>query len=101
VDVRGLSDTVFASIALVVPESDIYIPGYKMKNGNYAFTHGDFENFVSLPMNEPAVIIATYNDGDKDYFGTKKIRIGSRDEESLSMLQRDKKTALKEIERLF
>ncbi len=101
VDVRGLSDTVFASIALVVSGSDIYIPGYKMKNGNYAFTHGDFENVVSLPMNEPAVIIATYNDGDKDYFGTKKIRIGSRDEESLSMLQRNKKTALKEIERLF
>ncbi|MEM7161164.1 MAG: hypothetical protein AAF487_01875 [Bacteroidota bacterium] len=101
VSLRNFSDTAFASIALVIPSADIYIPGYKMKKGNYAFTHGDYERNVPLPKNKEAYIIATYNAEGKDYFGTKKFTIGSHEIETLSMLQKDKSVALKEIERLF
>ena len=101
IEVKNIPDSCLASIALVVPSANIFISGYKMKSGNYAFTHGDFENKVSLPLNEPAVVVATYEEDGNNYFGSRKIKIGTKDKESLPMLKRDKKAALKEIEFLF
>ncbi|MFT4602565.1 MAG: hypothetical protein ACI857_002752 [Arenicella sp.] len=82
------------SISLIVPSKNIFIPGYEKKDGNYSFTHGDYEDKTPMPVGESAFIIAM---GDKDgetYFQMKKIRIGDEEVTALNLEKTDKDEAL-------
>ncbi len=47
-------DPVFITMVI----SDMYLTGYQMKNGNYSFTKGDYQE-QTLPIGEKAIIFAT------------------------------------------
>ena len=45
-------------ITLVMKSHNLYIPGYRMKDGTYAFSHSDGE-LMLLPIGAKALVVAT------------------------------------------
>ena len=82
------------SINLIVPTRNIYLPGYQKKNGNYSFTHGDYEDKTPMPVGETAFIIAMGEKEGETYFQMKEIRIGDEEVTGLNLEQTEKEEAL-------
>lgn len=60
---------------LLLPEQNMYIPGYQKKDNSYGYTHNDFENLI-LPIGSKGHVLATaYKDG-KPYFKLEPLTIG-------------------------
>jgi hypothetical protein len=72
----------FVYISLILPEQNMYLPGYQKKNDTYNFSHNDSEKMI-LPIGSQATILATAYKGDRPFFSIKKIII--KDELDLSM----------------
>ncbi len=71
-------------VYLTMVTQNMYLPGYKMKNGTYSFAHDDEEQ-QQLPVGENATLIATaYVDG-KPYFALKKIQIKKEENVELEL----------------
>lgn len=67
----------FDEIMITMVASDMYLPGYQMKNGRFSFTHDDDEKPM-LPVGEKAVFFATtYKDGIP-YFALVKTTISEK-----------------------
>ena len=64
----------FVFTSLLLPEQNMYIPGYQKKDNSYCFTHNDNENLV-LPIGSKAFLLATAYKDDKPFFKIKKITI--------------------------
>ena len=62
--------------SLLLPEINMYIPGYERKDGSFGFTHNDTEDLI-LPIGEKAYIMATAYIDDTPYFDLKEFEISS------------------------
>jgi len=65
----------FVFTSLLLPEQNMYIPGYQKKDNSYCFTHNDIERLV-LPIGSKAYLLATAYKDDKPFFKIKTITIG-------------------------
>lgn len=59
-------------ITLVMKSHNLYIPGYRMKDGTYAFSHSDQEKML-LPIGAKAVVVATAGTGSGTVFAMQPI----------------------------
>lgn len=84
--------------SLILPDHNIYIPGYQKKDDNYNFTHNDTEKMV-LPIGAKATILATAYKDDKPYFCIKKITITNNFDLSMSLKPIKLEDLKKELER--
>ena len=64
----------FVFTSLLLPEQNMYIPGYQTKNNTFGFTHNDSEKLV-LPVGSKAFLLATAYKEDKPFFKIKPITI--------------------------
>lgn len=64
----------FVFTSLLLPEQNMYIPGYQKKDNSYGFTHNDAEKLV-LPIGSKAFLLATSYKDDKPFFKIKSITI--------------------------
>ena len=64
----------FVFTSLLLPEQNMYIPGYQKMDNSYCFTHNDNEKLV-LPIGSKAFLLATAYKDDKPFFKIKKITI--------------------------
>ena len=64
----------FVFTSLLLPEQNMYIPGYQKKDNSYCFTHNDNEKLV-LPIGSKAFLLATAYKDDKPFFKINKITI--------------------------
>lgn len=58
-------------VSLVFENQKIYLPGYVKDNGEFSFTHGDYEK-TALPVGESATIIVTAYIDETLYYSNKK-----------------------------
>lgn len=82
------------SISMIVPSVNIYLPGYQREDGNYCFTHGDYEDLVKMPVGETAYIIGMGEKDSVNFFQMKEITLGDNELEHLHLKKMDKKEAL-------
>jgi hypothetical protein len=87
------------TISLVVPKKNIFLPGFQRNNGTYAFTHGEYEDRVPMPVGEKAYVIALGEKNGDTYFQMKEVRFGDRPVEHLSIAKTDRKDALEIIKK--
>lgn len=80
-----------AYIALAVPRRNMFLPGYQKGNGNYAFTHGDFEHLSTLPLGDSALIVMTLETKSGLRFAVQPIQLGERTMEELTLVEGTKK----------
>lgn len=87
----------FSQVYITMITCQMYLPGYEMKNGNYGFTHGDFEK-PRLPVGAEATIMATaYKDG-KLFFVLKKIIISEQQTVILDLKETTEQQLKEELE---
>ena len=86
-------------ISLVIPSQNMFIPGYEKQDGNYSFTHGDFEAKMPMPVGEFAYIIGIGTKNGVTYFHMKKIKLGENEIEKLALQPTDREEALSIIEK--
>lgn len=89
------------NISLVVPSRNIFIQGYKKKDGNYSFTHGDYEKQFMAPVGKTAYIVALGNEDGQTYFAKTEISLGEFPVERLKLNKTEESTAIKEIKNTF
>lgn len=85
-------------IALIVPKVNSMIPGFKRENGNYAFTHGEYEDKVQMPRNEKVFVMASGIKNNKQYFAIEEYTIGKNPVVELEMQQVEQEEMLKQLE---
>lgn len=64
----------FVFTSLLLPDQNIYIPGYQKKDNSFGFTHNDIEKLI-LPLGSKAFLLATAYKDNKPYFKIKEITI--------------------------
>lgn len=84
--------------SLILPDHNMYIPGYQKKDENYNFTHNDTEKMI-LPIGAKATILATAYKDDKPYFCIKNITITKDFDLSMSLKPIKLEDLKKELER--
>ena len=87
-------------ITMIFKYKNIYLPGYRMKNGTYSFTHGDYEK-TALPVGEKAIIMATAYKNDQPYFCMKEVMIRNKEEISLQLEETPKAEIEKQIKKML
>jgi len=87
-------------LMLMVPGTKICIPAYRTAKGYYSFTHGDHERSAAMPHGKKAVIFALSSEGGFKY-AIKEIELGKNVMEKISLVEGDKKEALKEVASLL
>jgi len=85
------------SICLVIPGKDMYLPGYKMKSGNYCFTHGDYEQNYKLPIGDKAIITVISPDDNFAYYAIKEFSITEDQVHDLELKHDLKKNAVEAV----
>ncbi len=70
---------------LIVPGRNLFINGYKRPNGDYSFTHGEYEQQASYPAGEEAYVLAKSGNGKNLRFELKKIILGTNQIENVSL----------------
>jgi hypothetical protein len=73
-----------AALTLIIPDKGMYLTGYKRPNGDYSFTHGEFEQTASYP-NIEAYVLAKSGEGKNLRFDLKKIILGTNPIETVSL----------------
>lgn len=87
----------FDRIYITMVISEMYLPGYQMKNGNFSFTHGDDEK-PELPVGEKAIIFATAYKNNIPHFDLITTSIKKKETLTLNLketTEKDLKTTLK------
>jgi hypothetical protein len=74
VTTEGRNEFGYVFISLILPEDNIYIPGYERSDDGFSFGHNDQEKTV-LPIGEEAIIMATAYKDDVPYIAFEKITI--------------------------
>ena len=64
----------FVFTSLLLPEQNMYIPGYKKKDNSFGFTQNDAEKLV-LPIGSIAFLLATSYKDDKPFFKINTVTI--------------------------
>lgn len=87
-------------ITMIFKYRNIYLPGYRTKNGTYSFTHGDYEK-TALPVGEKAIVIATAYKGEQPYFSIKEVVIANKTDIALQLQQTEKAEMEKQIKKML
>ncbi|HEU4718690.1 MAG TPA: hypothetical protein VFU15_12690 [Bacteroidia bacterium] len=83
--VDGVNEDEDPQVTLMVPSQGIHIPGYRRPNGDYSFTHGEYEQSAYYPKGEKGYILVRSGAGDKLRYALKEIVFGENAVESLTM----------------
>ncbi|MCB9223378.1 MAG: hypothetical protein R2780_11665 [Crocinitomicaceae bacterium] len=67
------------SMNLIIPRVNSMIPGFKLSNGNWSFTHGEYEDKVPMPRNEKVFVMVSGKLGDQQYFNIQEYKLGQKD----------------------
>jgi hypothetical protein len=70
---------------LIVPARNLFINAYKRPNGDYSFTHGEFEQNPAYPQGEVAYVVAKSGKEGNFKFDVKKIILGDNRIENVSL----------------
>ena len=76
----------FDKVYITMVISEMYLPGYQMKNGDFSFTHGDTEK-PKLPVGEKAVIFATAYKNNKPHFDILTTQIKEKETITLNLAE--------------
>ena len=87
----------YVFISLILPDNNMYIPGYQKKDDRFGFSHDDSERMI-LPIGAEAIVLATAYKDDTPYFCMKKITINEKTDVSLLLKETDIETLKKELE---
>ncbi len=79
-------DFSYVFTSLLLPNKNMYIPGYERMDGSFGFTHNDAEDLI-LPIGEKAYIMATSYIDDLPYFDLIEFEISSKKEITLELKQ--------------
>lgn len=71
-NVAGADDYPSMYVTLLIKEAGMYLPGYRMKNGSFCFSHGDNEA-MQLPVGAEVIVLATAYSDEQPYFAYKKL----------------------------
>jgi hypothetical protein len=83
--VDGFSKDEAPVVSLLIPSRGIYLPGYRRPNGDYSFTHGEYELTADYPKGEHAFILARIGSGNNLKYGLKEVIFDGNVTESVSM----------------
>lgn len=83
--IKGVQDAANTKVSLLLPGRGIFISGYRRPNGDYSFTHGEYEQTVPWPNGAEAYILAREGEGENLRFGLKKISMCQNSIEELEM----------------
>ena len=72
--------------SLILPERNVYIPGYQRQDSTFGFTHNDLEPLV-LPLGAEAILMATAYKDEKPYFKLKKFTISAEQTITFELLE--------------
>ena len=79
-------DFSYVFTSLLLPNKNMYIPGYERKDGSFGFTHNDAEDLI-LPIGDKAYIMATSYIDDLPYFDLIEFEISSKKIMTLELKQ--------------
>lgn len=77
------------STQLIVPGRNIFIPGYKRPNGDFSYTHGEFEQEMTCPVGEKAYVLAKAGSGTNFFYVLKEISFGEKEIEQIQLAPGD------------
>ncbi|MEN0051928.1 MAG: cytochrome c, partial [Bacteroidota bacterium] len=79
-------DTIeYYNISIVFRMQNVYIPSFWNENNLYSFTHNKYEEYTTFPIGEPAILIATAQEGNQFFFGYKEITYGDNEIEEIEL----------------
>ncbi|MBI3511681.1 MAG: hypothetical protein HY064_13550 [Bacteroidetes bacterium] len=81
----GINSNENPQVSLLIPDQEIFIPGYKRPNGDYSFTHGEQEQEAFYPKGTTAYIFARTGDGNKLRYVLKKFVMGENKIENATL----------------
>lgn len=84
VSIQNNDEFGYVYTSIILPEQNMYLPGYQKKDGTYSFSHGDSEKMV-LPIGVNATILATAYKGDKPYYCIKKFTVNEKLDLSMNL----------------
>ena len=64
-------------VTLLIKDAGMYLPGYRMKNGAFCFSHGD-EEPMQLPVGAEVIVMATAYKDDVPHFAFTKVVLQPR-----------------------
>lgn len=85
------------TVSLLIPGRGIFLPGYRRPNGDYSFTHGEYEQTAAYPKGEVAYILARSGTGNDLVYGLKQVILGTNTIESLTMKKGTEEMLAKEM----
>ncbi len=97
VDLSGPEEMKDFSISLIVPSVNSMVPGFKRKNGNYSFTHGEQEDKVRMPLNEKVFVMASGISDGKQFFAINEYALGKKPVVDLEMREVSRSEMLEEL----
>ena len=89
------------SISLVIPSINSMIKGWKKRNGNYSFTHGEYEMKALYPEGEVAFVVATGQKDGEEYSSIQKVVFGEGEVQDFEFQKRDKDATKRLIKEVF
>lgn len=98
IEVENRDEFNYVFTSLIVPEYNIYIPGYQRVDGSYSFTHDDREP-TQLPIGAEVIILATAYKGTEPYFALIKLPVKSEQKILFTLLPTDMKTLREKLEK--
>ena len=83
--------------SLILPERNMYIPGYQKIDNTFGFSHNDSEQLV-LPIGTEGILMATAYKDEKPYFNFKKFIVGKELDFTFDLLETTKEKLKKSLE---
>jgi hypothetical protein len=85
VHIGGENNGARIQVTLIVPGRNLFINGYQRPNGDYSFTHGEYEQEASFPTGEEAFILAKSGKEKDLRFELKQITLGTNEFEFITL----------------
>lgn len=82
VQVDNFADFGYVYTTLILPDHNMYLPGYQREDNTYGFSSNDLE-MTLLPIGAPGILMATAYKDSKPYFSLQKVTI--RDEMDIAL----------------
>lgn len=83
--------------SLILPERNMFIPGYQKIDNTFGFSHNDSEQLI-LPIGTEGILMATAYKDEKPYFNLKKFTIGKELNLTFDLLETTKEKLKKSLE---
>ena len=101
-EMKNLSKGILGiSISLVIPSINSMVKGWKKRNGNYSFTHGEHEVKALYPEGEVAYVVATGEKDGEEYSAIQKVVFGEGAVQNFEFEKRDKDATKRLIKEVF